>query len=47
MSEHKVKKPFKKIIKKRSLQPPPIHPHIEQIQTEISLLQAELVIIQA
>ncbi|KAG1146922.1 hypothetical protein G6F37_000863 [Rhizopus arrhizus] len=42
MSEHKVKKPFKKIIKKRSLQPPPIHPHIEQIQTEISLLQAEL-----
>ncbi|CEI88921.1 hypothetical protein G6F70_005196 [Rhizopus microsporus] len=42
MNEQKAKKPFKRTIKKRSLQPPPIHPHIEQIQTEINSLQAEL-----
>jgi hypothetical protein len=43
MNEQKAKKPFKRTVKKRSLQPPPIHPHIEQIQTEINSLQAELV----
>ncbi|RCH94636.1 hypothetical protein CU098_008359 [Rhizopus stolonifer] len=42
MSEHKSKKSFKKITKKKSEQISPIHPHIEHIQAEINLLQAEL-----